>query len=85
MSVACRERFVATVAAMMVCVPAATVASRQDVDPEHSTITVRVFKAGLFRAFGDNHEIAAPIKAGSVEKGRRPRCKHECSDPTCSM
>ena len=30
-------------------------------------MTVRVFKSGAFSAFGHNHEIAAPIAAGSVD------------------
>jgi polyisoprenoid-binding protein YceI len=54
---------------MALSVGASGAAARQSVDPSRSTITVRVFKAGLFRAFGDNHEIQAPIKEGSVDDG----------------
>lgn len=39
----------------------------RSIDTAHSVITVRVFKAGLFSAFGHNHEIAAPIAKGSVD------------------
>jgi polyisoprenoid-binding protein YceI len=37
------------------------------IDAAHSSITVRVFKAGVFSAFGHNHEIAAPVAQGSVD------------------
>src|SRR5262249_12053137 len=43
--------------------------AHQAIDPERSTLTVRVFKTGLFRALADNHEIHAPIQAGFVEEG----------------
>jgi len=32
-------------------------------------MTVRVFKAGLFSAFGHEHEISAPIQQGSFTEG----------------
>ncbi|HEV2731924.1 MAG TPA: YceI family protein [Terriglobales bacterium] len=35
------------------------------IDPQKSLITVRVFKAGVFSAFGHEHEIRAPIEQGS--------------------
>jgi len=44
-------------------------AANHDVDPAKSSITVHVSKAGVFRAFGDNHEVRAPIKTGSVDDG----------------
>ena len=31
-----------------------------------SSITVRVYKSGVFSAFGHNHEITAPIESGTV-------------------
>src|SRR6516162_4072044 len=34
----------------------------------HSVITVRVLKSGLFSAFGDNHEIRAPISSGFLDQ-----------------
>ena len=33
----------------------------QPIDTMESRVTVHVFKAGLFAAFADNHEIEAPI------------------------
>ena len=38
------------------------------IDVEHSTLTVHVFKAGLFAAFADNHVIRAPIAEGHVSE-----------------
>ena len=42
------------------------IATHQQIDTQQSTITVRVFKAGLFRGFGDNHEILGTVKSGSI-------------------
>lgn len=57
----------AAVIALNIATPAR--AARLEVDTDHSTITVHVFKSGLFRAFADNHEIKAPIKAGFIDDG----------------
>src|SRR5207247_11204022 len=35
------------------------------IDPQKSSITVSVFKAGVFSAFGHEHEISAPMQQGS--------------------
>jgi polyisoprenoid-binding protein YceI len=35
------------------------------IDPQQSVLTVHVLKAGLFSAFGHEHEIRAPIQQGS--------------------
>ncbi|PYX08285.1 MAG: hypothetical protein DMG88_11135 [Acidobacteria bacterium] len=35
------------------------------IGPQKSSITVRVFKSGVFSAFGHEHEISAPIQQGS--------------------
>src|SRR5258708_4026981 len=48
-----------------------SLAQTQPIDPEHSVITVRVFKSGLFSAFADNHEIRAPITSGLVDDAER--------------
>jgi polyisoprenoid-binding protein YceI len=39
------------------------------VDAKTSTLTVRVFKSGLFAAFAHDHNISAPIARGSVDAG----------------
>ena len=41
--------------AFSVAQPAAT--THQAIDTDQSTMTVRVFKTGLFRALADNHEV----------------------------
>jgi YceI-like domain len=41
-------------------------------DTERSAITVKVFKAGLFRAFADNHIIQAPLAEGSLDDSATP-------------
>jgi polyisoprenoid-binding protein YceI len=47
-------------------------AQQRAIDPAKSVMTVRVYKAGLLSAIGHNHEIAAPITAGTVDvKARR--------------
>ena len=38
------------------------------IDVEHSTLTVLVYKSGLFSAFADNHVISAPIAGGSISE-----------------
>jgi polyisoprenoid-binding protein YceI len=40
--------------------------SHQQIDTQQSTITVRVFKTGFFRGFGDNHEIRGTVKSGTI-------------------
>jgi hypothetical protein len=41
-------------------------------DPKRSTVTVRVFKSGLFRAFADDHVIEAPLAEGSLDDSAAP-------------
>jgi len=42
-------------------------AESSPVDVEHSTLTIRVFKSGLFSGFAHNHEIAAPLSSGVID------------------
>jgi polyisoprenoid-binding protein YceI len=48
-----------------------SLAQTQPIDTEYSVVTVRVFKSGLFSAFGDNHEIRAPISSGVLDEAAR--------------
>jgi polyisoprenoid-binding protein YceI len=43
------------------------VAQPRAIDVANSTMTVRVSKAGVLSALGHNHEISAPIAAGTVD------------------
>jgi YceI-like protein len=48
------------------------VAQPRAIDLKRSTVTVRVFKSGLFRAFADNHVIEAPLAEGSLDDSAAP-------------
>ncbi len=43
----------------------------RDIDVQKSVMTVRVSKAGLFSAFGHEHEISAPIQQGRFSESDR--------------
>ena len=57
-------------AALLLVLVGSTVAApaTREMDVARSTLTVRVFKAGLLSAFGHNHEIRAPIARGSFDE-----------------
>jgi polyisoprenoid-binding protein YceI len=69
------SRFEYAVAALALFLALAAPAGAQQhpLDSQRSTITVRVFKSGLFRAFADNHTIQAAMTDGSVEVSPNPR------------
>src|SRR5712692_8968928 len=48
---------------------AADAAAPKTIDTSNSVMTVRVLKAGLFSAFGHEHEISAPVQQGSFTEG----------------
>jgi len=53
----------------MISIVLATVglaAEPRPIDTERSTLTVFVYKSGLFSAFADDHIIQAPIASGSI-------------------
>lgn len=41
------------------------------IDTSASKVTVHVYKAGLFSAFGDNHTIAAPLASATLDTEKR--------------
>jgi polyisoprenoid-binding protein YceI len=47
------------------------------IDAHQSSLTVHVFKSGLFSAFGDNHEVRAAVVSGSVSDGDKPAVEIE--------
>jgi hypothetical protein len=47
-------------------------AEQRALDTQQSTITVHVFKSGLFRAFADNHVIHASLAEGSLDDSATP-------------
>ena len=46
-------------------------AGSASIDVEHCTMTVHVYRSGLFSFAGDNHEIQAPIASGAVNEAAR--------------
>jgi len=46
-------------------------AQPRPIDAKASSFTVRVFKAGVFSAFGHDHTITAPVANGTVDAGGR--------------
>lgn len=61
-------------AATLAAAPAAAViqTSGQPIDVRKSKLTIFVYKAGLLRAFGDDHVISAPISRGEVSVSPSP-------------
>jgi polyisoprenoid-binding protein YceI len=57
----------AVLLAVFLTLPA--LAAERSIDPAASTLTVKVWKTGLFSAFAHDHEISAPITAGTVRDG----------------
>jgi polyisoprenoid-binding protein YceI len=47
---------------------AAASSDAREVDSQHSTMTVHVYKSGFLSACGHNHEIQAPIQSGEVKE-----------------
>jgi hypothetical protein len=63
----------AATALVAVALPGA--AQPRAIDPKRSTVTVRVFKSGLFRAFADDHVIQAPLADGSLDDSATPNVR----------
>jgi polyisoprenoid-binding protein YceI len=50
---------------------AADAVAPREIDTQKSVMMVRVFKSGLFSAFGHEHEISAPIQQGTLNETDR--------------
>lgn len=48
-----------------------TLALAADIDTSRCSVTIRVYKSGLFSGFAHNHIIKAPIASGSLDTGQR--------------
>lgn len=64
--------FLVTATLGLVAIALPGYAQTRDIDLTRSTVTVRVFKSGLFRAFADDHEIEAPLAEGSLDDSGTP-------------
>ena len=53
--------------------PLAAAADPHAIDTGRSTVTVRVYKSGLFRAFADNHVVQAQLTQGTLDDGPAAR------------
>jgi polyisoprenoid-binding protein YceI len=62
--VSCRPLLALVLAAVLAT--ATLRAERRTIDADRSTLTVSVYKSGMFSGFGDNHVIRAPIASGSI-------------------
>lgn len=63
----------ATLALVAVALPGD--AQPRTIDAKRSTVTVRVFKSGLFRAFADDHVIEAPLAEGLLDDSATPNVR----------
>jgi len=59
--------------ALSVVAAASEVTGQQPIDTARSTLTVFVYKSGLFSAFADDHVIKAPIASGSLDENAPAR------------
>lgn len=63
--------FITTTISAVLSAQARPSPSSTSIDTEHSTMTVHVYRSGLFSFAGDNHEIQAPIASGSLNEAER--------------
>ncbi len=63
---------VATVLMVGFLAPPEMRGQKHTIDGQHSVITIRVFKSGLFSAFAHDHSIRAAIARGEVDDSARP-------------
>jgi hypothetical protein len=52
--------------------PGSLLAQPQPIDVNKSSLTIRVFKSGVFSAFAHDHEIQAPIAEGAIDSSVNP-------------
>ena len=62
---------IAAVSMLLFAAACLVMAQSSPIDVKQSKVTVRVFKSGLFSAFGHDHSIEAPISAGSLDRAGR--------------
>ena len=61
------SRFGAALFLILPFVLPAAHAESHPIDTEKSVLTVRAYKSGVLSAFGNDHEISAPIESGTVD------------------
>jgi hypothetical protein len=70
-----RRVFLVAATLVLVAIALPGTAQPRAIDPKRSTVTVRVFKSGLFRAFADDHIIEAPLGEGSLDDSATPNVR----------
>lgn len=53
--------------------PVSLYAQTREMDVTKSSLTIRVFKSGVFSAFAHDHEIKAPIEKGTIDSSANSR------------
>jgi polyisoprenoid-binding protein YceI len=71
MIVAIRRDWLCAAILLPVFLWAADSGASKEIDTQKSTMTVKVFKSGVFSAFGHEHEITAPIRQGRFNESER--------------
>jgi polyisoprenoid-binding protein YceI len=61
-----RRGFVVSLTAVAALFSAVAMAQEVAIDKAHSTVSVRVYKSGLFSALAHDHVIQAPIASGTI-------------------
>ena len=66
------RHFLATLAFVSVALaPSTTHAQPQQIDSTKSTVTVHVFKSGLFSGLAHDHVIQAPVTSGNIDSSQK--------------
>lgn len=61
-----------TLALIISLLPLAGHAERHVIDGQRSTITIRVYKSGLFSVFAHDHQITTPVARGEIVDSENP-------------
>jgi polyisoprenoid-binding protein YceI len=63
-----RRTFKNLIFALALSAPGLLSAQPASIDGARSTVTIRVYKTGLFSGFAHNHSIKAPIASGTIDR-----------------
>jgi polyisoprenoid-binding protein YceI len=63
-----RRHLLIASAALIPCLVSTALPQARPIDTAKSHVHIRVFKSGLFSGFGDNHDVEAPIKEGTIDE-----------------
>jgi hypothetical protein len=67
-----RKLALGILAASVAVVPNTLRAQSKPIDLNKSSLTIRVFKSGVFSAFAHDHEIRAGIREGEIDSSAHP-------------